>query len=278
MHYNCRESRQQNILFSKSMYQFKQVAIAALLCAFAPAIFAQTGQISGLLNKITVHAGQTFDVVWYADPGENPVAVIDFVLTYDPQFLKALDAQRSPSSPLNAHQVETKIDEQAGQIVFGVFRLSQPWPDTLFPFIKTEFAAKAATPHTALTHDLSKVPYTVMAHAGNNTMAKAENISITVLPEITPTRTPAGDSEPGFIVETSDTSVLINFSVEKKGTVILRLRNSDDVLIAEMLEMMAAPGINYAFGMNDSLLEPGTYVIELQDASGTRTRMVVVEK
>lgn len=260
------------------MLHLKRVVSVAILCMSVSTLFAQVGQISSLLNKITVHADETFDVVWYADPGGEPVAVIDFVLTYDTQFIKALDARRVPSSPLNAHQVETEIDEELGQIIFGVFRLSQALPDTLFPFVKTQFTAKAATPNTALIHDLSKFPYTLMAYAGKNTMARAENINIAVLPEIASLPVATNDFEPAFMVETGDAGVHINFSVAKKGTVKLNLRDSDDVLISELYEMNACPGIEYGFNMNSSLLEPGIYTIELQDPSGTRMSLVEVGK
>jgi len=252
------------------------MVLIGLIFFIIPALNAQTGQISGLLNKITVHKGHTFDVVWYANPNGEPVSVIDFVLSYEPQYVNALDVQRTPSSPLNVHQVETTIDNEHGQIIYGVFRLSQSLPDTLFSFVKTQFTAVEATPNTELIHDLDKFPYTLMAYAGNNTMRHAENMRITILPELGLQSPTTLNSRPEFIVESGETGISINFNVKKKGSVKMSLRDSDDLLIAELFEMSAGPGVNYAFGLNDAILEPGIYVLELQDPSGTRTTMLPV--
>jgi hypothetical protein len=247
------------------LYLFFTLSMA--LCAGKS--HGQKGKITALPQSLTVHVGQIFELTFFVDPGEMPVSVVDFVLSYETQFLEAISVDRI-DSPLDINQISSQIVPEEGKIIYGAFKLSGPWPEDPFALVRIKFKATQEVPGTTLRHDLDKVPFSSMAFEGNSTLGSTPDINIHILPKIIGSST---DTKPDAatrleLLWPDDSPIVdLSFAVRQTGKTRLMLNNVERDTFT-VYDYTAQAGQAYSMQIDTQILPQGQYKVELTSPEG----------
>ncbi len=230
----------------------------------------QSGKIAGLPQSLTVHVGQPFEVTFFVDPGEMPVSVVDFVLSYETQYLEAVSVDRI-NSPLDMNQISSKIVPEEGKIIYGAFKLNEPWPEAPFAFVRIKFKAIQEVPGTTLRHDLDKMPFSSMAFEGSSTLGSASEININILPEIVGSIV---DAKPGTVSRLEllwpeDAPIAeLSFAVRQTGKTRLIVKDEEKSEFI-LYDHTALSGELYSMQIDTQVLPDGKYTVILAGPEGS---------
>ncbi len=240
------------------------LSVFTLLHIVPSDVNAQQGRIIGMPDVLTVHEGQTFDVTFFVDPGSEPVSVVDFVLSYDQKYVEAIQIERL-QSPLDMNQISDQINPEEGKVLYGAFKIKQPWPSEPFRFVLVRFKAIHQIKETLLQHNTDVFPYSSMAFSGKSTLASAPPIKLTILPSISTNAESliAGSIAVTLTQEEENNRVIANFTAKESGKATFDIREIDGDFAVQLLNNNISAGENYQFEIDTSVLLTGKYMIEL---------------
>lgn len=244
----------------------KKIFLLVLLTTLGFAVgYGQDGRIIGVPQEITVHEGHVFDILVMVDPGGEPVSVVDYILTYNPGILSVLTVEMAENCPLNLNPVETRIDNESGNILYSAFKLSDPWPDTPFPLLRIQVLALSPVEQTALHHSREGQLQTLLAYAGKDMLRIAPDIVVKVLPPVSPmTDDVMMDSNKLNVdFQPENETCEVAFSVSENDDLTLKLLSKENGVDETLFENAVQYSTTYDLLIDISILKAGKYKVEL---------------
>lgn len=258
----CKRVRSE--LITESM--IKRIFLVSILTCFISILgYGQDGKIAGIPQEITVHEGHVFDILVMVEPGSEPVSVVDYVLTYNPDNLSVLSVEMAGSCPLNLNPVETQINNETGNILYSAFKLNEPWPETTFPLLRIQILALSPINQTALHHSRDGQPRTLLAYAGKDMLSIAPDIVVKVLPPVSPmTDDVLMDSNKLNVdFKPENKTCEVSFSVSENDDLKLKLLSKENGVDETLYENAVQYNTTYDLLIDTSILKAGKYKVEL---------------
>lgn len=238
---------------------------------FSPTLNAQNGKVMALPMSQTVNENQEFNVLYRVEPGSSPVSVIDFIIHFDVQYLECI-AIEDVGSPLKLQQIEPKIDNETGKVLFGAFTLKNP-PEELFSLLRIKFKALEPIDETSIDIITEGHPKTIMAFAGESTLHPGLNKStiIQIHPEMNMDDMSSGEQ---FAVDFDEQNNigLISYRPAIKDAFEIVLKDDKNQFVQQIHRGIAQPGFDYTFRIDFASIPFGRYSIELVDSKSSRTQ------
>jgi hypothetical protein len=243
-------------------------------CTCQNELLAQTGKIAPFPQELTVQAGETFKVTWWVNPGDSPVAAVDFILWYDKNTIKPLTIE-NVDSPLNINQIKPSIDTLQGRIVYAAFKLSSPWPENPFPLMTIQLQALDSSGLTTLHHDMDITPNTSMAFEGRYTLKEAHDLKVRILSDEQVTFSSSSSSTPGFQppsinLDEETGYYTYHYNSDTAGNVQISIKGEDDTLPDIFWQTRVNPGQDFRYVLNPHVFPSGRYTLNMQSADGIK--------
>lgn len=246
-----------------------------LFCVVKTGLLAQSGTIGSFPQELTVHAGESFEVTWWVNPGDGPVAAIDFVLWYDSLTIEPLAIEKV-NSPLNINPFKPLIDREQGRIVYAAFKLNKPWPSEPFPLMTIRLQALDTVGVSTLYHDPNIAPNTSMAFEGRSTLEKAHDLRVTILSNEQLISEPIPGLNMPLISLNEETGFYTYYSKsESAGNLRISAKNQDDTFPEIFWETRVNPGHDFHCVLNPEVIPQGVYILNMQSADDLKVEKEV---
>jgi hypothetical protein len=257
------------------------ICLAMGSMVFATSMQAQSGIITHSPEVIETRVGETFEVNVNVNAGGTPVSVIDLHMRFNPSELQVVSLE-SLVSNMSSLMLPASYNNQLGTINVGAFEIGDNLPTGQFGMLKITFKAMSATASAYVAHPQNEFPRSILAYAGENTLASIGDLQINVLPAVTSSVSQLISDAPsaGVAVWPNPASdhVFVNFDVPQSGVVLVEVLDASGKVVAEVYRGSAAGGSPYRFEVNVSHLNTGMYLCRMITDNGVFVDRMVVRK
>lgn len=255
------------------------VLVSAALCVTAN-LNAQSAQILHNPAQVEVAEGDTFEVKVEIHSGIQPIAVADFYMEFNPEYLEVLEVN-AIFGGLFINSIEPSFDNAQGTISMGAFQLGSQAPSGFIESMQITFLAVKETQLTSVEHPANIFPKSILAYAGEDHLGNVGPLDITILPGIILSDSPELRTE-DFSLEiwpnpTSEQAT-VSFRANDSGEASLALYDVSGKMVSEIFRGTSALGTTYRFDIDVKSLENGLYLCRLTTDSGDKVKHLVVSK
>lgn len=239
---------------------------------------AQSAEMKFETDEITVQQGETFSTKVLFNTADMPVSVFDIHLQYDSEFLQVTSIE-TLNEGFFSYIVAPAFDNSSGKVDMAAFQIGKETPSGEFEIVKISFLALAPTELTKVYHPMDVFPKSLLAYAGENIMANANDLKVT----ITEGNTVGVDGLEG--AEGMNLSVwpnpsqdvaFVSFNLKDADQVVLSIFDLNGKLIKEVFNGNATSNTEYKFEIEVSNFASGSYqcVLSFDDKSVTKSMVV----
>jgi len=239
---------------------------------------AQEASLAPIPQAVEVMQGDTFEISYQVDPANQPLAVADMHLQFDPEYLEVLDVEALSGSSFNV--MMPAFDNGAGRIDISAFQLGEELPQEAFELVKVTFLALNETAFTQAFHPNPAFPRTILAFAGSELESYTPPLDVTIQasdPLSTENMDAAGLSLNLWPNPTHEKGFATMSSVEG-GEVTLTLFDLTGKVVAQYFHGDLLPGVEQVVELDLHEFSAGVYLCQLTTTQGTLTKRLALTR